>query len=149
MEITGTLRSILMFKGPQVWTIPPTATVYEALQLMADRDVGALAVVDRADVVGIFSERDYARKIILHGKSSKDTDVSEVMTFPPACVGPDERVDECMRLMTHQRTRHVLVLEGGELVGMISIGDLVNWTISAQQEAIGQLSSYIAGSYPS
>jgi CBS domain-containing protein len=149
MEITGSLRSILAHKGPQVWTIPPTATVFEALQLMADRDVGALAVLDQGIVVGIFSERDYARKLILHGKSSKETDVSEVMTHPPVCVSPGDRVDECMRLMTNKRTRHVLVMDGGDLAGMVSIGDLVNWTISAQQEAIGQLSSYIAGSYPS
>src|SRR5271156_1572634 len=101
MEINGNLTSILATKGPQVWTIAPGATVFEALQLMADRDVGALAVVDHGHVVGIFSERDYARKIILHGKSSRDTDVSEVMTFPAARVEPDERVDECMRQMTH------------------------------------------------
>jgi CBS domain-containing protein len=149
MEITGSLRSILSRKGGQVWTIAPAATVFEALQLMADRDVGALAVVDNGAVVGIFSERDYARKLILHGKSSKETDVSEVMTQPPVCVGPNERVDHCMRLMTNKRTRHVLVMNGEELAGMVSIGDLVNWTISAQQEAIGQLSSYISGSYPS
>jgi CBS domain-containing protein len=148
MEINGHLRLILGRKGPHVWTIPPHATVFEALQLMADRDIGALAVMDRGAVVGIFSERDYARKIILHGKSSKDTEVSEVMTYPPVKVSPDQRIDDCMRLMTSQRTRHVLVIDRGDLAGMISIGDLVNWTISAQQEAIGQLSNYIAGSYP-
>lgn len=148
MEITGKLSSILASKGPQVWSIPPHATVFEALQLMADRDVGALAVVDRDGAVGIFSERDYARKIILHGKASKDTDVSEVMTHPPTTVGPDESVDSCMRLMTKKRTRHVLVMDRGQLAGMISIGDLVNWTISEQQDTIGQLSSYIAGNYP-
>jgi CBS domain-containing protein len=148
MEITGTLSSILHSKGGQVWTVPPTATVLEALQLMADRDIGALAVLDRGAVVGIFSERDYARKVILHGKSSKDTDVSEVMTHPPISVTPDQRIDDCMRMMTSKRTRHVLVMDGADLIGMISIGDLVNWTISAQKEAIGQLSHYIAGSYP-
>jgi CBS domain-containing protein len=148
MEINGHLRLIVATKGTHVWTIPPHATVYEALQLMADRDIGALAVSDRGTVVGIFSERDYARKIILHGKSSKETEVAEVMTFPPIAVSPEQRVDDCMRLMTNKRTRHVLVMDGGELVGIVSIGDLVNWTISAQQEAIGQLSSYIAGSYP-
>ena len=148
MEITGQLHSILARKGPHVWTVPPTATVYEALHLMAERDIGALAVVDRGAVAGVFSERDYARKIILHGKSSKDTEVSEVMTHPPIVVSPDQRIDDCMRLMTKMRTRHVIVIDNGELAGMISIGDLVNWTISAQQEAIGQLSNYIAGSYP-
>jgi CBS domain-containing protein len=148
MEINGHLSSILAGKGHQIWTVPPHSTVFEALQLMADRDIGALAVVDRGTVVGIFSERDYARKLILHGKSSKDTEVAEVMTFPAITVSPDQRVDDCMRLMTSKRSRHVLVMDHAELVGMVSIGDLVNWTISAQQEAIGQLSNYIAGSYP-
>jgi CBS domain-containing protein len=148
MEIIGHLRLILSRKGPHVWTVPPDVTVFEALHLMADRDIGALAVVERGTVVGIFSERDYARKVILHGKSSKDTSVAEVMTFPAVTVSPEQRVDDCMRLMTNKRTRHVLVIDRGELAGMISIGDLVNWTISAQQEAIGQLSNYIAGSYP-
>lgn len=148
MEINGHLRSIIASKDPEVWTIPPHSSVFEALQLMADRDVGALAVLDRGLIVGIFSERDYARKLILHGKSSKDTEVAEVMTFPAITVSPDQRIDDCMRLMTTRRTRHVLVTDGAELVGMVSIGDLVNWTISAQQEAIGQLSNYIAGSYP-
>jgi CBS domain-containing protein len=148
MEINGHLSSILASKSHEVWTIPPHATVYEALQLMADHDIGALAVVDRGTVVGIFSERDYSRKLILHGKSSKDTEVAEVMTFPAITVSPDQRVDDCMRLMTTRRTRHVLVTDGPDLVGMVSIGDLVTWTISAQQEAIGQLSNYIAGSYP-
>jgi CBS domain-containing protein len=148
MEINGHLRAILEKKGPAVWNLPPTATVYQALQLMADRDVGALAVVDHAEVVGIFSERDYSRKLILHGKSSKDTKLSEVMTHPPVTVGPEHRVDDCMRLMTIRRTRHVIVMDGATLAGMISIGDLVNWTITAQQEAIGDLSNYIAGTYP-
>jgi CBS domain-containing protein len=148
MEINGHLHSILAGKGSHVWTVPPHATVFEALQLMADRDIGALAVVDRGTVVGIFSERDYARKLILHGKSSKDTEVAEVMTFPAITVSPAQRVDDCMRLMTSKRSRHVLVMDHADLIGMVSIGDLVNWTISAQQEAIGQLSNYIAGSYP-
>jgi CBS domain-containing protein len=147
MEINGHLRSILSRKGAQVWTIQPSATVFEALELMAAHDIGALAVVDGALVTGIFSERDYARKIILHGKSSKETHVSEVMTHA-ITVSPDQRIEDCMRLMTHERTRHVIVMDGTRLAGMVSIGDLVNWTISAQQEAIGQLSSYIAGSYP-
>ncbi len=148
MEINGQLHSILAIKGPQVWTIQPDVTVFEALQLMANRDIGALAVVNHGAVVGIFSERDYARKVILHGKASKETSVAEVMTHPPVTVSANQRVDDCMRLMTNKRTRHVLVIEGDQLIGMISIGDLVNWTISAQQEAIGQLSKYIAGSYP-
>jgi CBS domain-containing protein len=148
MEVTGQLFSILERKNPHVWTIPPTATVFEALQLMAEHDIGALAVVADGTIAGIFSERDYARKIILHGKSSKDTHVSEVMTHPAITVSPTQPIGECMRLMTTTRTRHVLVVVEGRLTGMISIGDLVNWTISAQQEALGQLSSYIVGSYP-
>jgi CBS domain-containing protein len=105
MEINGHLSSILAGKGQQIWTVPPHSTVFEALQLMADRDIGALVVVDRGTVVGIFSERDYARKLILHGKSSKDTEVAEVMTFPAITVSRDQRVDDCMRLMTSKRSR--------------------------------------------
>jgi CBS domain-containing protein len=145
MEVTGALSAILASKGTHVWSIPPDGTVFEALQLMADRKVGALAVVDHGDVVGIFSERDYARKIILHGKSSKDTDVAEVMT-QPVTAESGMSIDDCMRLMTGERARHVLVIDGGELTGIISLGDLVNWTIAAQRNAIGQLSSYISGS---
>jgi CBS domain-containing protein len=148
MELSGQVRSVLARKGPGVWLISPDATVFEAVQLMADRDIGALPVVQSGQIVGIFSERDYARKIILQGKSSKQTPVSEVMTQPPVMVGPEETVDECMRLMTRHRTRHILVIEQGGVLGVVSIGDLVNWIISAQAETIGHLSSYIASEYP-
>jgi len=143
-----TVRSMLKVKGGDVWSIRPAATVYEALLLMADKQVGALVVVSEGKLAGMFSERDYARKIILHGKTSKETLVREVMTSPVLTVTPEQTVDECMRIMAHKRIRHLPVLEGDRLAGVISIGDLVNSIISAQAETIHQLSSYIAGSYP-
>jgi CBS domain-containing protein len=148
MELSDQVRCVLARKAPGLWSISPEATVFEAVQLMADRDIGALPVVRSGQILGIFSERDYARKIILQGKSSKQTLVSEVMTQSPVCVTPRETVDECMRLMTHQRTRHILVVEHGGVSGVVSIGDLVNWIISTQAETIGHLNSYIASAYP-
>jgi CBS domain-containing protein len=148
MELGDKVRSVLERKGSVVWSISPQASVFEAVQLMAEKDIGALAVLEGRRVVGIFSERDYARKIILEGKSSKHTSVHEVMTHPVISVDPEDTVDECMHLMTDHRVRHLPVISGGELAGMVSIGDLVNWIISAQAETIGHLHSYIAGSYP-
>ena len=148
MELGDKVRSVLERKGSVVWSISPQASVFEGVQLMAEKDIGALAVLDGRRLVGIFSERDYARKIILEGKSSKQARVHEVMTHPVISVDPEDTVDECMHLMTDHRVRHLPVMTGGELVGMVSIGDLVNWIISAQAETIGHLHSYIAGSYP-
>lgn len=148
MELHDSVRSLLGRKGWKVYSVPPEASVLAALRIMADKDIGAVAVVENERLIGLFSERDYARKIILYGKASRETPVHEVMTTPADFVGPDETVDECMRLMTRNRVRHLPVVEKGRVSGMVSIGDLVNWIISAQAQTIGQLHSYIAGSYP-
>jgi CBS domain-containing protein len=145
MELTGKIGSLIGKKGTQVWSLAPTASVYDAVAMMADKGVGALPVVDGAQLVGIVSERDYARKVILKGKSSKDTPVTEIMTSPVVSVTPSHTVEECMHLVTEKRIRHLPVLEGGRIVGMVSIGDLVNWTITAQQETIYHLESFIGG----
>ena len=128
-----------------VHTIEPGATVYEAVKLMADKNVGALVVVELGRVVGIVSERDYARKVVLLARSSKDTPLRSIMSSPVMYVRPDQTADECMALMTQNRLRHLPVMDGGELVGLVSIGDLVKATISDQQYIIEQLEHYISG----
>jgi len=146
--LADTIASILHNKGGAIWSIAPDTTVYAALALMAEKAVGALLVISERRLVGILSERDYARKIILHGRSSKDTRVDEVMTRSPITVTPEQTVDECMRLMTQHRVRHLPVLDRGSLAGIVSIGDLVNAIISAQEHTIKQLHTYIGGQYP-
>jgi CBS domain-containing protein len=148
MAFKETVRSVLKVKGGAVWSVSPETSVFNALILMAEKEVGALIVVSEGRLVGMFSERDYARKLILHGKSSRDTLVREVMTSQVVTVTPEQNVQECMKIMTHHRIRHLPVLDGDRLEGVISIGDLVNSIISAQAETIHQLSSYIAGKYP-
>lgn len=148
MERNDKIKEILKRKGSKVWSVPPDGTVYDALKLMADKNIGAVVVMSSDRLVGIFSERDYARKVILKGKSSKDTRVEEIMTSQVMVVGPDYTVDECMRQMTDSRLRHLPVVENNKVVGMVSIGDLVNWIISAQEEVLNQLQGYIAGKYP-
>jgi CBS domain-containing protein len=143
-----TVDAILKQKGSRVWSIPGEATVFEAIQLMAARNIGALVVLHGTRLDGIFTERDYTRKIALHGKSSKDTVVSDIISHQICVAAPDSTVEECMRLMTANRVRHLPVLNGDVLVGLVSIGDLVNWIIRAQSMEIDQLHSYIAGSYP-
>jgi CBS domain-containing protein len=138
-----TIRQILL-KKPAVFSISPGASVYEALQAMADKNVGALLVLEQGELVGIFSERDYARKVVLEGKSSKDTPVSEIMTAKVVTIDPDRSAGECMALMTDKRFRHVPVVEAGRLVGVISIGDVVRAVVEEQQFTIRQLESYIA-----
>ena len=145
MNISGTIGSILNHKGRQVYSISPDATVFEAIQLMAEKNVGALLVMSEERLVGMISERDYTRKVALKGKSSRETKVVEIISSPVVSVTAGHSVEECMRLMTHNRVRHLPVLEGDRLVGVVSIGDLVNWTISAQDAAIEQLKSYITG----
>lgn len=140
-----TVRQILKVKGSQVWSIPPQARIYDALQLMAEKDVGALLVMEGDRLVGIFSERDYARKLILHGKSSLDTLVREVMTPQVITVSPDENIFVCMELMTDRHIRHLPVIEEGRVIGLVSIGDVVKAIISEQQFVISQLESYITG----
>jgi CBS domain-containing protein len=143
-----TIREILKRKGSQVWSLPPEASVYDALQVLAEKDIGALPVVSGGKLVGMFSERDYARKVALVGKSSREMCVSEIMSSPVLTVSPDYSVEECMRMVTHHRIRHLPVLDGEELAGMASIGDLVNAIISSQAATIGHLSNYISGKYP-
>ena len=140
-----TVRQYLRIKGTQVWTARPDDTVYAALQRMADKDIGALLVLDGEQIVGIFSERDYARKVALHGKSSRDTRVGEIMTGWVAYVRPEQTIEECMALMTEMHTRHLPVIEEGRVVGLISIGDVVKSIISEQEFVIQQLEHYIMG----
>lgn len=142
------IQSILNRKGSEIWSLSPQATVYDAIALMAEKGVGALLVTSGGRLAGIISERDYARKVILKGKSSRDTPVEEIMTRDVVTVTPRQTVDECMRIMTNSRIRHLPVLDGDRVAGMISIGDLVKAIIAAQEATIQQLTSYIAGSYP-
>jgi len=148
MALVETVRTILDVKGNQVWSLPPEATVYEAIALMAEKGIGALMVVSEGRLVGVLSERDYARKVILKGYSSRNTKLEQIMTSPVISVTPEYTVDECMRIMTHYRIRHLPVVEDDRLAGVISIGDLVNSIISAQAATIDQLHNYIAGKYP-
>lgn len=140
-----TVRDILQEKGHEVHTISPDATVYTALQLMADKNVGALVVQRGGDVVGLISERDYARKIVLKGKFSRDVPVSDIMTAKIVRVGPEEDIEGCMQLMTHKRVRHLPVFEDDRLTGIISVGDIVKAIIDHKEEIIAQLENYIKG----
>ena len=139
------VSQILKVKGHDVLTVQPETTVYDALKLMADKNVGALMVLEADDVVGIFSERDYARKVILEGKSSKDLPVKDIMSSHVLYVRPEQSVEDCMALMTDKRIRHLPVLEDKKLVGVISIGDVVKSIISEQEFMIHQLENYITG----
>lgn len=132
-------------KGGQVWSLAPTATIYDALTMMAEKGVGALPIVEEGKLLGILSERDYARKVLLQGRSSRDTAVTEIMSSPVVSVSPSQTVEECMHIVTDKRIRHLPVMEGGRIVGIVSIGDLVNWVITAQRETIHHLEAYIAG----
>jgi CBS domain-containing protein len=146
MELTGKIGSLLGKKGGQIWSLAPSASVYDAIAMMAEKQVGALIVIDGENLLGIVSERDYARKVILKGKSAKDTAVTEIMSSPVVTITPSQTVGECMRIVTEKRFRHLPVVDGGKVVGMVSIGDLVNWTITAQQETISHLEAYIGSS---
>jgi CBS domain-containing protein len=143
--MTTSVRQVLEAKGATTLSLPPTATVYEALELMAKNDVGSVVVAEGDCLLGMFTERDYARKLILQGRSSKDTRVSELMTSNVLTVSPTQTIDDCMAMITDNRVRHLPVVEKGRLVGIISIGDVVKAVIADQQRTIQQLSSYIAG----
>jgi CBS domain-containing protein len=148
MKTLTPVSSLLHHKGSTVWQVSPEATVFDAIKLMAEKNIGALPVMSRDRLVGIFTERDYTRKIALMGKTSKDTRVQEVLSGEVICVTLNDSVEECMRLMTEHRIRHLPVVEGQKVLGIISIGDLVNWIISAQNSAIEQMEQYIAGGSP-
>ena len=140
-----TAHDILRYKGRTVHSVRPDDTVLAALGVMANRDIGAVLVLDGDEIVGILTERDYARKVALAGRASKDSPVSAIMTADVVCVPPSRTVEECMALMTERRCRHLPVVENGRLVGVVSIGDLVKATIDEQEFTINQLKSYIAG----
>ena len=149
MKITDTIESLLRTKGSnRVFSVGPDQSVYSAIEKMALEGIGALLVIADGKLVGIMSERDYARKVILKGHSSKDTPVSAIMTTPVVFVTPRNTVDECMSIMTNRRFRHLPVVENDRPVGIVSIGDLVRWTISGQAQAIEELEGYISGQYP-
>jgi CBS domain-containing protein len=145
MKISVPISALLHHKGPTVWQVAPDATVFEAIKLMASKNIGALLVMSGAMLVGIFTERDYTRKIVLQGKTSKETQVWEIMPKEIIFVRPEDSVENCMKLMTEHRVRHLPVVENGKVLGIISIGDLVNWIISAQNATIEQMEQYIAG----
>jgi len=146
--MTDCISGILRVKGGTIWSVAPDTTVFDAIATMAERDIGALLVMEGVKLVGILSERDYARKIVLHGRASRDTTVREVMSDDPIVVAPEQTVDECMRIMTENRVRHLPVVVDSQVVGVVSIGDLVNAIIQAQAQTIEHLHTYIEGSYP-
>ena len=141
------VKELLAIKGKQVWTVTPDAMVYEALQLMADKNIGAVIVTEKDRPVGIFSERDYSRKVRLKGKSSTDTQVGELMTKAVIYVAPEDKIKECMALMTAKRIRHLPVLDNNQLIGIVTIGDVVKSIISDQEFTLKELEKYITGSY--
>jgi len=145
MKSSTPISTLLHHKGTALWSIAPEATVFEAIKLMAEKNVGSLLVMSGGRLVGLFTERDYARKIALHGKSSKQTLVKEILSSDVVTVSPQDSIEECMKLMTEKRVRHLPVLDGANVAGIISIGDLVNWIISAQDATIEQMERYIAG----
>ncbi len=145
MNTTITVSQVLRSKCHGCWSIEPRATAYEALELMADKNIGALLVINGGKLVGIFSERDYARKVILKGKSSRDTTVGELMSRPPICAGPNLTIKDCMVLMISNHIRHLPILDKGALVGIVSLGDVVAAVISDQDTTIHMLENYITG----
>ena len=148
MNNNDAISRVLRQKGDEIWSVAPDMTVYDALEIMADREIGALLVLEGGRLAGVISERDYARKVILQGRSSRDTAVGDIMTQGVVTVTPSHTVDECMKLMTELRVRHLPVTEGSQIAGVVSLGDLVKYVITAQQEEIQHLQAYIAGAYP-
>ena len=142
---TSPISTLLHHKNAALWSIAPDATVFEAIKLMAEKNIGSLLVMSGDRLTGVFTERDDTRKIALQGKSSKDTRVREIISSQIVAVTPHHSIEDCMKLMTEKRVRHLPVMEGEKVVGLVSIGDLVNWIISAQNAAIAQMEQYIAG----
>jgi CBS domain-containing protein len=148
IKVSGTVGAVLKRKGREVWFVTSDQTVYEAIERMADKAVGALLVISGGKLAGIISERDYARKVILNGRSSRTTLVKEIMTSPVIFVTSNESVDACMDIMTRNRIRHLPIVENENVLGVISIGDLVKWVVSEQEETIEHLQNYISSKYP-
>lgn len=149
MEITDPISSVLQHKGSAIWTIGPEATVYEAIESMADKNVGCLVVLEGEQLLGLITERDYTRGVILKKRRSRETLVRDIMSVDPVSLSPADTVEHCMKLMTERRIRHIPVLDDRKkVVGIVSIGDVVKWTISAQGAMIDHLENFIKGSYP-
>jgi CBS domain-containing protein len=147
MDVSGTIDAILAQKGTEIFSVSPDATVFQAVEIMANKNVGALLVIQDGKLVGLISERDYTRKVMLRGKKSRETQVREIMSSDLAVVSPREPVANCLRMMTDKRVRHLPVLDGETIRGVISIGDLVKWVIATQSAAIEHLEMYISGGY--
>lgn len=148
MKSTVPVSALLHHKSPALWSIGPEATVFEAIQLMAAKNIGSLLVLSGGRLMGVMTERDYARKIALHGKTSKQTLVREILSSDVITITPEDSVEHCMKRMTEKRVRHLPVMDGTKVIGIISIGDLVNWIISTQDATIEQMERYIAGGVP-
>jgi CBS domain-containing protein len=148
MELVDTVSQLLSAKGNEVWSVEPSISVFEAVEVLSTRNIGALPVMTGETLLGIISERDYARKVVLKGKSSRGTTVQEIMIRDVITVSPQHKIEDCMKIMTKSRIRHLPVVEEGEVIGVVSSGDLVNWIISAQQETIDHLEKFITGKYP-
>ncbi len=146
MQTNYPISSVLFHKASTLWSVAPETTVFEAIKLMAEKNIGSLLVMSDGKLAGLFTERDYTRKVALHGKNSRETRVEEILAGSLITVTPDDSVEDCMRLMTENRVRHLPVVEGANVVGLVSIGDLVNWIISTQNAHIEQMEQYIAGS---
>ena len=148
MKLSDTIESVIKSKGGAVWHVMPGDSVYHAVEQMAEKGIGALLVMSEGKLAGILSERDYARKVVLKGRSSRETTVAEIMTSPVVYVSPRMAVDECMALMTQHRIRHLPVVEDNKVMAVVSIGDIVKWIVSKQEQTIHEMESYISQSYP-
>jgi CBS domain-containing protein len=148
MRESEPIRKVLLRKRSELFWLTPEHSVYDAVALMAEKGVGALLIMEAGRLAGFLSERDYARKVVLKGRSSRETPIREIMSKPVFTVSPDHTIDECLRSMTDLRIRHLPVVENDQVIGLVSIGDLVKWLVSAQEERIQHLESYISSAYP-
>jgi CBS domain-containing protein len=148
MEIHGTVYDILHNKSGNICTTSPEDSVYDAIRQMGEKNIGALVVMENDQIVGVLSERDYSRKVVLQGRTSRDTKVGEIISRPAISVCSKDGIEKCMQLMTSNRIRHLPVIDENRLVGLISMGDLVTWVMHSQRHTIEQLQGYISGDYP-